>query len=202
MDDLTRLRWIVGALLPCAFALAGTYRGRAARVGGGVSRRDEGLALMLALRLGGLAILAALVTWLAAPRSPALAGLPIPMAARFAGAGLAWLAMVLQGWVFHTLGLNITDTVVVRADATLITHGPYRWVRHPLYTVGSLFMLGIMLATASGLLLAAGIFLFALLATRTRIEESKLIERFGDAYLAYQRRTGRFLPRPGAGRLA
>ena len=36
-------------------------------------------------------------------------------------------------WAFQSLGSNLTDTVVTRRQHTLITHGPYRWVRHPFY---------------------------------------------------------------------
>jgi protein-S-isoprenylcysteine O-methyltransferase Ste14 len=42
--------------------------------------------------------------------------------------------------------------------------------------------------------LVGGIGMFALMAARTRLEEARLIEKFGDAYRDYQRRTGRFLP--------
>ena len=36
-------------------------------------------------------------------------------------------------WAFRSLGPNLTDTVVTRRHHTLITRGPYRWVRHPFY---------------------------------------------------------------------
>jgi len=41
----------------------------------------------------------------------------------------------------------------------------------------------------------AGLVVFAILAARSRTEEEKLLERFGEPYRAYQTRTGRFLPR-------
>ena len=93
--------------------------------------------------------------------------------------------------------MNITDTVVTRRDHTLITDGPYRWIRHPLYTFGSLFFISLSLVTGIWLIPLLVIPTFAILIQRTSIEERALQERFGDEYLRYSKRTGRFFPRFG-----
>ena len=93
--------------------------------------------------------------------------------------------------------MNITDTVVTRRDHTLITDGPYRWIRHPLYTFGSLFFISLSLVTGIWLIPLLAIPTFAILIQRTSIEERALQERFGDEYLRYSERTGRFFPRFG-----
>lgn len=200
MDDYNRLRWIVAMMFPVLFLLAGRYRGRAHREGGPVSRRDEGLALMIGIRLAALAIFALLITWMIAPEAEALFPTSIPPSFRYAGAALAWIALALQWWVFASLGLNLTDTVVVRPNATLVRHGPYRWVRHPLYTVAVLLIAGLTLVTGSLAMLFAGVLWYAAIRMRTPIEEAKLIERFGEDYRAYMRETGGFLPRVRTGR--
>jgi protein-S-isoprenylcysteine O-methyltransferase Ste14 len=97
--------------------------------------------------------------------------------------------------VFHSLGPNLTDTVVTRREHTLVTHGPYRWVRHPFYGVGFLGLLAVTLMTANWFIALTGAVVIALLVHRTRTEEVKLIERFGDEYRAYRERTGAFFPR-------
>jgi protein-S-isoprenylcysteine O-methyltransferase Ste14 len=51
------------------------------------------------------------------------------------------------------------------------------------------------LLTANWLLALSGLTAFAMLVVRTRIEEDKLIEIFGDEYRSYMERTGRFVPR-------
>ena len=51
------------------------------------------------------------------------------------------------------------------------------------------------LLTANWLLALLGVLAFSMMVIRTRIEEEKLIERFGDEYRSYMERTGRFLPR-------
>jgi protein-S-isoprenylcysteine O-methyltransferase Ste14 len=115
---------------------------------------------------------------------------------RWIGACLAVFGVPpLLFWTFHSLGKNLTDTVVTRRDHTLVTHGPYRWVRHPFYDVLLLWVVSMSLLTANWLLALFGLTAFAMLVVRTRIEEDKLIERFGDEYREYMARTGRFLPR-------
>ena len=91
-------------------------------------------------------------------------------------------------------GKNLTDTVVTRREHTLVTHGPYRWVRHPFYDVVLLWGLSVSLLTANWLMALLGLSAFAMMVVRTRIEEEKLIDRFGDEYRTYMARTGRFLP--------
>jgi protein-S-isoprenylcysteine O-methyltransferase Ste14 len=105
------------------------------------------------------------------------------------GCGVAWLI-----WMFHSLGPNLTDTVVTRREAYFVERGPYRLVRHPMYT--GVLMLGLSLGLALGtwLLPAASALTFTLLALRTRIEERYLIERFGHQYRDYMRRVGRLFP--------
>jgi protein-S-isoprenylcysteine O-methyltransferase Ste14 len=95
---------------------------------------------------------------------------------------------------------NLTDTVVTRRAHTLVTGGPYRWVRHPFYVAALLMTVGNALAAANWFLFAGGITTFILMAGRSRIEERILLGQFGDAYHAYRSRTGRFVPRLGGGR--
>ena len=79
-------------------------------------------------------------------------------------------------------------------DQRLVTWGPYRYVRHPSYLGYFLMFLGLFLLWPS--LFA----LFPLLAIpgyyQAAFEEEKLLaRRFGDEYVKYQKKTGRFLPR-------
>jgi protein-S-isoprenylcysteine O-methyltransferase Ste14 len=98
-------------------------------------------------------------------------------------------------WLFSSLGNNITPTVAIRKDHDLVTSGPYRWVRHPLYSVGFLAFGAFSLLAANWFIFALLILAFIVLMQRTPIEERRLIEHFGDAYREYMQRTGRYLPR-------
>lgn len=76
-----------------------------------------------------------------------------------------------------------------------MTHGPYRWVRHPLYSVGFLSFLGFFLLSNSWVILLGLLLTIPFLILRTPQEEERLIERYGDQYRAYMQRTGKFLPK-------
>ncbi len=117
---------------------------------------------------------------------------------RWAGAGAGVLAGGLLIWTVRTLGPNLTDTVVTRKAHSLVTTGPYRWVRHPFYDASGLAILASSVAAANWFLFLTGGLAFILMIGRTRIEERHLLARFGDSYQAYAEQTGRFLPRIGA----
>jgi protein-S-isoprenylcysteine O-methyltransferase Ste14 len=119
----------------------------------------------------------------------------LPNWLRWVGCGIGLASGGLLIWAFNNLGKNLTDTVVTRKDHTLVTSGPYRWVRHPFYDSVALYFLAVSLITANWFLLLIGVLLLALIVVRTRREEEKLLARFGDSYRAYTERTGRFLPR-------
>ena len=182
-------------LVLLSVAVAGYHRFQATRSGEQISRRGEGWLLFLAIRLSGVLLLAATVLYLAQKEWTRWASLPLPAALRGAGAALGLCSVLLLYWTLSTLGKNLTDTVAVRTNHTLVTHGPYRWVRHPYYLTTLLLVIACFLLAANWFIGLAGLLLFALLAVRTPLGEQQLVERFGDEYRVYMRRTGRFLPR-------
>jgi protein-S-isoprenylcysteine O-methyltransferase Ste14 len=127
----------------------------------------------------------------------AWASFRLPNWARWSGVGLGVGSGGLLIWTFRTLGHNLTDTVVTRRNATLVTHGPYRWVRHPFYLAFAMAVVANTLITANVYLAITGTAAFLAIVARTSIEERKLIDRFGGDYVNYMRQTGRFLPRIG-----
>jgi protein-S-isoprenylcysteine O-methyltransferase Ste14 len=171
------------------------YRIKSQATGERLARREEGVLIMVGLRLCGVVTAALFAAYLMNPAWMSWSSLPLPTWLRWAGAPLALLVVPsLLFWTFHSLGKNLTDTVVTRREHTLVTHGPYRWVRHPFYVVGFLWGLSLSLLTANWLLALFWIAAVTMLVTRTRVEELKLAERFGDDYRAYATRTGRFFP--------
>jgi protein-S-isoprenylcysteine O-methyltransferase Ste14 len=191
-DERFRTILLAGAAIVLPIALS--YRMRS-RTGERLDRRQEGLFLLIGIRLAGLVTAGSLVAWLLNPRRMAWSSVPLPLWARWLGVALAALATSLWIFTFHHLGKNLTDTVVTRKEHTLVTTGPYAYVRHPFYLSVALLLAANALATANWFILASGLTLFSLLVVRTDIEEAKLIERFGSYYLEYMERTGRFLPK-------
>jgi protein-S-isoprenylcysteine O-methyltransferase Ste14 len=165
-----------------------------------LDRRQEGLFILATLRPVAAVFWCGAIAWMIDPKWMAWASMPVPLGLRYLGTGLFVVSCALLLWTFQSLGKNLTDTVVTREEHTLVAHGPYRWIRHPLYTTVALMTSGISLMAANWFLLAVGPVVFALLVIRTRTEEANLIARFGDGYRNYMERTGRFLPRIGAAR--
>ena len=197
-DDIFRVA--LGLIFVAAAAIGVPHRLRADRAGGSVSRRVDPLWFWIAMGLVGPCLGLACVAFLIHPPWVEFARLPLPPALRAIGAAPAAAGLVLFAAMFRHLGLNVTSTSMPRANATLITTGPYRWIRHPMYSAALLLVIAAALFTANALVLAGGVAMFALLAARSRLEEARLVEKFGEDYLRYRRRTGRFLPRRGTNR--
>jgi protein-S-isoprenylcysteine O-methyltransferase Ste14 len=197
MNDDDVFRIVLGAGLLLVLPVAGYFRFRSHQSGEKLDRMQEGLFILVALRLCGVLGAAGLIAWLVNPELLGWSALPLPPWARWVGVGILGVAAVLLTWTLSHLGKNLTDTVVTRKEHTLVTSGPYRWVRHPFYVTGLVGTVSITLITANAYFAALGAVGLALLALRTPKEEANLIARFGDDYRAYMRRTGRFFPRLG-----
>jgi protein-S-isoprenylcysteine O-methyltransferase Ste14 len=170
------------------------HRIQAARSGEAISRREEGWVLAVSLRLAGLCLWAATCGYLLFPGYFRWASVELPYWLRWLGLAAALVNSLLMYWTLSSLGRNLTDTVVTRKQATLVTHGPYRWVRHPFYVAAALLMASVTLLTANWLIGLSSLLVLGLLAIRTPKEEAMLIDRFGDEYRNYMARTGRFTP--------
>jgi len=181
-------------------AIALPFRIRSQSTGESLDRTQEGIFTMIALRLSGVILWGIVIAFIINPASVAWGSLPLGAAARWSGVGFCVVTAMLLIWTLRTLGKNLTDTVVTRREHTLVTRGPYRWVRHPFYDCMFLFMTGTALMMANWAVVAAGAICFSILASRSRTEEEKLLERFGEPYRVYRATTGRFIP--GVGRVA
>jgi protein-S-isoprenylcysteine O-methyltransferase Ste14 len=191
-DQIFRLILLAGFVLFLPF---GIWHRIKSHTGEKLDRLQEGIFILVTLRLSGLAAMLAITTYFINPDLIAWASMPVPLFLRWIGVGLGLFAGLLLVWTFRTLGRNLTDTVVTRKEHTLVTNGPYRWVRHPFYLSGLLGVLAFSFGAANWFVFASGSLAILLLAIRSRKEEQNLIARFGDDYRAYMKRTGRFVPR-------
>ncbi len=122
--------------------------------------------------------------------------LGLPIWAQWLGLAIGVLSLGLTWWVQWALDINFSDVLHVREEHTLVRHGPYRWVRHPMDT--TIFLNGIAVLLPTRNWLFGGFYLMSLtliVAFRVRNEEHAMIERFGQPYREYMRRNNRFLPR-------
>jgi protein-S-isoprenylcysteine O-methyltransferase Ste14 len=188
-----RIAVVIVMVLTTAIGLY--HRIQAAASGEKISRKDEGYLFAVVLRLSGLCLMVATLAYVLFPASVQWASFSLPIWFRCLGIVTGILGSILMYWTLSSLGKNLTDTVVTRAEATLVTHGPYRWVRHPFYVTAALLMASVTVLAANWLIGAGSLLVLGLLAVRTPKEEQMLIERFGQQYQDYMKNTGRFIPR-------
>lgn len=105
---------------------------------------------------------------------------------------IAGLAVAL--WARAALGGNWSGTIVLKQDHELIRHGPYAYVRHPIYS--GLLLMGLGTAVESGhvaafVVLAAAAVLFSI---KARLEERWMARHFPEAYPDYRRRVKALIP--------
>lgn len=142
-----------------------------------------------------LYMLAVVVLYAISPDWLGLYVIPLPPWFRWIGAILSASSLPFLVWVHHTLGEEWSTNLRLRDKHKLVTSGPYRWVRHPMYTVLFSFFIGLALISANWLVFALVVSSIFVLYKRIGIEESMMIEQFIDEYRAYMQYTGRLLPR-------
>ncbi|WP_053226304.1 methyltransferase family protein [Solirubrobacter soli] len=173
MAQITLAAW---ALLEVGVRVWEVVRGKGRRA------HDRGTRVLVALSLGA-AIGVVFATRSAQP-------------ARTAGVVVMWLGLALRVWAIAALGTRFRTTVEVDADQTVITTGPYRWIRHPSYAGLLLIVGGLGLALGTWLSFAAAVLIpLPALVWRMRVEEAELNRVLGDAYATYQAGTARLIPR-------
>jgi protein-S-isoprenylcysteine O-methyltransferase Ste14 len=158
------------------------------------TRRRESLGSRLAhivpLTLGGV-----LLAWHAAPLGVFRDRLwPSSFAAYWIGVALIALGLAFSVWARVHLGGNWSGSVTVKEAHELIRSGPYRYVRHPIYTGLLAAVLGS--AIAAGTLRAVlGLLIIAVaLVRKSRIEERFMRETFPGEYQRYCAQTPALIP--------
>src|SRR5207253_11122018 len=148
-------------------------------------------------RLGqSFGLLVAMIVALLLPRLPILKCVifaPVGPILSSVGLAITVAGMTLLVWARQTLGRNWSQTVSAKEDHELVASGPYRYVRHPMYTGG-------IVACFGSAIVAGGVFVFLLLVLtpfflwRVRAEGELLARQFPQEFPAYKRRTKALIP--------
>ncbi len=92
----------------------------------------------------GLPLWLSVVAYVVNPKWLGWSALSLPDWLRWTGTALAILAVPGVFWTFRALGTNVSETYLTKPGQTLVTNGPYRWIRHPLYTTAVGLFLGLL----------------------------------------------------------
>jgi protein-S-isoprenylcysteine O-methyltransferase Ste14 len=110
------------------------------------------------------------------------------------GAALTFAGLAFSLWARFTIAANWSSDVQLKRDHELIVEGPYRWVRHPIYTGVLLMFVGTALAVGEWRGMLAAVIAAASFWRKLRLEESFMRRQFGEAYARYAARVPALIP--------
>jgi protein-S-isoprenylcysteine O-methyltransferase Ste14 len=162
--------------------------------------RDERRLHIVALAMFGPVWFGGIILYVILPSWIIFLSIPLPDWVRLIMLGLAALSIPFTLWRYRTLGKNWVRALdrskfLQRKRETLVTSGPYHYVRNPIYLGAFIFIIALALVGANWLLLLPALALIALIYKQIGKEEAMLIDRFGDEYREYMKRIPRFIPK-------
>lgn len=120
---------------------------------------------------------------------------PLPSAAKTAATVLTVVGAALVVWAVVVFGRGVTPSPMPSKKATLQTRGPYRWVRHPMYTGVILWMAGSALARSNWLAVVLWVALIGFFLAKISWEERRLVETY-PGYRSYKDSVPALVPIP------
>jgi len=183
LRDLSQYLWCVLAIV----WLIGAFRTKRT-----IRRQSSSSRLMqIGILAGGAYLLFARYTgtrWLDRP------AIPVTLTIAALGFALIVFGVGFSIWARLTLGANWSGTVTLKADHALIRRGPYRIVRHPIYTgilaalIGTAIERGLRSSLIALPLCGFGFWL------KITTEEQFMVQRFGEAYVRYKQEVKALVP--------
>ncbi len=119
----------------------------------------------------------------------------LPDWARWTGIIGYGFGLILFWWVHKTLGKNWSPILEIRKNHKLVTQGPYKYIRHPMYTQMWIGVVGYWLISSNWIVGIVAFLTWSILYFIRLPEEEKLmIEEFGQEYKDYMKKTKRIVP--------
>jgi protein-S-isoprenylcysteine O-methyltransferase Ste14 len=119
-----------------------------------------------------------------------------PVWIRWSGLPLGISAVIYFIIIHRTLGKNFSPKLQTKKEQTLVTTGPYKRIRHPMYLAFLLLHIAVFLIVANWIIgISWNIFIIAIIILRVKPEEEMMVKKFGKEYELYMIRTGRFIPK-------
>lgn len=190
---ITFLFIFVGVISALAYAVRLAVRLHGAAF---AQAKNEVKPMLVVRGVVGIPIWFFLIDWLFGLGLVPWAFVELPPWMRWGGVALTPPVIAFFWWIHLVLGANYRGPVGLYERHELVTHGPYRWMRHPTYAAIPMVIVILFLLSANWVIGAGGFVLVNVVnLVRIPVEEAQLTERFGDEYRRYQERAGRFLPR-------
>ena len=120
--------------------------------------------------------------------------IPHTKATAWTGAGLCIVGLAFTIWARGTLGRNWSGAVTLKECHELIDRGPYRLVRHPIYTGLMTMFVATVIALGHVAGIIGALLVFVSFWIKLGHEEKLMLKQFPDQYAAYQQRVKRIIP--------
>lgn len=110
------------------------------------------------------------------------------------GSLITILGLTICIWARTTIGRNWSGSIVLKKNHELVTNGPYKFIRHPIYTGMITMMIGTSIYYGYTSIFLATILAFVGFVLKSRQEEKLMIKHFGKRYINYKKRTKAIIP--------
>ena len=144
--------------------------------------------------LSRLVMLPLVICWIILPWYAAFDTMPVFPLLAWLGALCGFLALTLTVFCWYHMGTSWRIGIDPKEKNQLITDGPFKYIRHPIYALSMLLMLGCFFAVQTNLMFLVFCTHWIMFTFETYREESYLRKIYGATYSAYVKRTNRFLP--------
>ncbi|MFX0079344.1 MAG: isoprenylcysteine carboxylmethyltransferase family protein [Candidatus Hermodarchaeota archaeon] len=154
----------------------------------------EGRQSIIFASLLGVVMIVALVLYIFYPTLFPWLVIPFPDWLRWLGVIIGFISIFFFWWAHSTLGQAFSKALTIQEKHSVVSDGPYRRIRHPMYTASIIYFFSWFLIAANLIFIILWLFFLGWIFTRMPKEEEMLVAQFGDEYREYMKRTGRLLP--------
>lgn len=120
--------------------------------------------------------------------------IPNTLTSAIIGSLIAIFGLGIAIWARTTIGRNWSGSIVFKKNHELVTNGPYRFVRHPIYTGMITMLIGASVYYGFTSIFLFTILVFASFVLKSRQEEKLMIKHFGKKYIDYKKKTKAIIP--------
>ncbi len=144
--------------------------------------------------LSRLIMLPLIGCWIALPWYASFFMAPITVTVVWAGAIICLMALALSIYCWYYMGNDWRIGIDHKEKNNLITDGPFKHIRHPIYSLSMMLMLGTLLSVQTTFMFILFCVHWTVFTLEAYREEQYLAKVHGEAYKEYVQQTNRFLP--------